>query len=229
MTAVSLKFGGTRYPVVPDTETLLQQCDPWTEITLRFFQTVLRLYLGDACKAAFGQDAVRETTHLDPQRWLVHRAWPFPLLALSPLGGTESESTLTRTRVSTRYRLAWVLPQLSAEQARHAEPLLLAARKLLSAVTYRQHDVRFDGGATPWIESGVSSVSLGTWEVVDYQIGEATGQLVSALQVEITLTEELGWEESADEALDQSNLQIDLLDDPDLEAFVEAQSPDPSA
>lgn len=210
MSVPALAYDGTRFPIDPEAP-LLPQCDPLVTPLLSLLSGAINRYLGDACRAAFGRPGVAAVTTLSPDRWLLARTHALPLLALYATGGSaDREATLTRTSHTTTYRLEYVLPQLSTEQAERAECLLLAARKLISAVVYRQGDAGHEAHRTVLIDAGIARLDLGEWQVGAATVGQGnTDATVSVLSMSLTAHRELGYLDDPYNALDARNLQID--------------------
>jgi hypothetical protein len=166
----TLQYGGIKYPIEsPGTGgSLLESCDPFVWRALSLYRAVILAYVGQALTDAMAgqvRSAVEQITHLDPSEWLLKTSFAHPLLAVYPVSGTEAGLTLERKSVTTRYRVAYVLPPLTAEQASRVLPVLTAIRKLLSTVTSRQGDESHESHETVFFDAEIASVTPLAWEI----------------------------------------------------------------
>jgi hypothetical protein len=199
---------------------------------LPYYRAVIEYYVGDALKSVMpGQinAAVQQTTILDPITFLSKTTWRQPLLSLYPVSGTEVQHTLEYQRIDTRYRLAYVLPALTAEQAERVMPVLVAIRQLLSVVTIYQGDPAHEAGEKVFINSGVLSVSPGNWEIATLITEQGQAGTVGdfpALLMDLMVQTRQGFDSDLSVTLDHVLAALDMATEGEIDVtdFVQDRS-----
>lgn len=175
------KIGGVQYPVTgasdePTTAgvSVAASLDPGSYFLLRYFERVLNWALKDALLTVFpaagaggptSGAAVQQTTTIDPLIWLQGNTWRWPLLALYPVGDDPVRPRTARwDQVATNYKLAYLLPPMTADQAERGFALLMAARRVLMLATEHFGADPIDGGTNPLIAAGVCELRFGRAE-----------------------------------------------------------------
>jgi hypothetical protein len=230
-----LILAGTTLPLAsPGTGgDLLPACDPFVDAALPYFRHVLSTRLSTAYAAAMAGQALAttnkacvETCPMDPGPYLGTNALRLPLLALYPVSGRESERTMHTAKIEALYRVVYLLPALSFEQAKRVAPILTAAVKLLFLAIEEGGVADYESGTRVWEDASVSAVRM-----VEHRIGPAA-DAEDTRMAHYALTADLSVEmlEAYDSATGNpfwgSSIQLDLADDQgaDLESFVRARA-----
>lgn len=209
-------FGGIRFPLVGGSANALAESDPWLNVAIPYWAACLNYYVGDAVKAAYpgrAGSAVVATSNVDPEPFLATAVQKAPLLAVWCEGGTQSRITMQRDHVTARYKLAWILPGTTKDQAERVFPLLYAAFVLLVGVTERQADDIYNAGERVWATAGSEDVVWGDYEIGFFEDPNAQGHLMPALQATVAVRVEDEYDSTGAETLAGQTASIGIGDD----------------
>jgi len=226
------KIGGVWFPLrgtgndqTTTGVSVVRDVDPGCYYLLRFFERVLNWGIADGVSAvlpAMGAGgpaqglAVQATTTVDPMVWLKAHTWRFPLLALYPVTEEPArDRTGTWSQTTTAYKLAYILPPMTTDQAEHGFALLTAARRLLVLATEHFGASTIDGGGNPLEDAGVNTVEFNRAEYGVLQSGEGAASYPSLVaDVVVQYREEADDEQGVASAYMQA--AIDSLDGADV-------------
>lgn len=134
-------------------------------MALELFPRVIRAYCDAAVTDAFSNQvrtACVEAVNVDPIYWMSQASFRVPLLAIWCTGGDEKAKTIGKQVITADYKLAYVLPRITTQQAQRITPLLLGVRKLISALCQLQGD---DDDPTALLDAGICSITPGKWSI----------------------------------------------------------------
>lgn len=226
------KIGGVWYPLrgtgndaTSTGISVVRDVDPGTFYLLRFFERLLNWGISDGVAAVLPAllpggptqgIAVRQTTTVDPMVWLRAHTWSFPLLALYPVTDEPArDRTGTWSQTTTAYKLAYVLPPMTTEQAEHGFALLTAARRLLVLATEHHGASPIDSGGNPLADAGVNTIEFNRAEYGVLQSGEGAASYPSLVaDVVVQYREEADDEQGVASAYMQA--AVDSLDGADV-------------
>lgn len=226
------KIGGVWYPLrgtgndqTTTGVSVVRDVDPGSHYLLRFFERILNWGIADGVAAVLPSMpaggptqgiAVRQTTTVDPMVWLKAHTWRFPLLALYPVSEEPArDRTGTWAQTTTVYKLAYVLPPMTAEQAEHGFALLMSARRLMVLGCEHFGASPIDSGDNPLEDAGVNTVEFARAEYGVLQSSEGASSYPS-LVADLVVTYR---EQSDDEqgvAAAYNLLTVDSLDEADV-------------
>lgn len=225
-----LKIGGVWYPLrATDNDALasgvsvLRAVDPGCYYLLRYFERVLNWAIGtgiaDVVPPSPGAPlgtAVRQTTNVDPMVWLHANTWRWPLLALYPVSEEPArDRTAVWSQTTTLYKLAYLLPPMTADQAERGFALLTAARRVLVLATESHGVLDIDSGGNPLSDAGVNTVEFNKAEYGVLQSSDGALSYPSLLaDVVVQYREQADDEQGVASAYSQ--LVVDSLDGADV-------------
>lgn len=234
MTAPPERFriGGVWYPLRgTDNDptsagvSVARAVDPAGYYLLRYFERVLNWAVGDGVSALLPAlqaggpmqgVAVRQTTNVDPLLWLKATTWRFPLLALYPVSEEPArDRTTTWSQTATLYKLAYLLPPMTSDQAERGFALLTAARRILVLATEHLGADAIDSGGNPLEDAGVNTVTFNRAEYGVLEEGDGARSYPSLVaDVVVEIREQADDEQGVAAAYNQ--IAVDSLDNADV-------------
>lgn len=170
------------------TNSLLRDVDPGVFYVLAFYESVLNTYLGtrfaaQALAAGVTSNGAAITTTVaytlpdNPTDYLTEHQVKFPLLAVYRVRSTRRDRTVTWRQNVGQWKVAYVLPPLTAGQREQLIPILRAVENVLDNRTELGYDAAYLSGAKILASS---YANLETIEVKDaeYTAWEAGRDLV---------------------------------------------------
>jgi hypothetical protein len=211
--------GAAVYPLAsPGTNSFLQDADPSLFWVTAFYAAVIETYLGPrilAEAAASGApitDAVAYTIPDDPTDYLTEEQIKFPLLAVYRVREMLNNRTVAWRHDTAEWKVAYVLPPLTAGQRERLHPALNAVKAVLDDRTELTFDPAYLGGVSPL---GAAYANLESIYVTaaEYVSWEAGGDLVfPALLLTLEVKERQMQPPTAYAALTGTDTSVDTPD-----------------
>jgi hypothetical protein len=170
----TFKHGGTVFPLTASTSnSLLLDADPAVYYTLSYLASVIQTYAGSRLAAEANAAGLTIATAVayqlpdEPTRYLTEEQVKFPLLAVYRTRGDFADRTMTWRHDTGEWRVAYVLPPVTAGQRERLQPILHAVSAIVDNRLERQHDEGYLSDAS-WM--GSSYANLETIRCTSYDI-----------------------------------------------------------
>lgn len=160
-------FGSSVYPLTTSTDKwLLDDVDSAVYHTLNFLCATFESYFGARLRAQAAlsgfdlQHAVVTPVTIDPTPYLLGDQFGFPIFALYRKKDVWDEHTIAYDKSSSIWEFAYILPPMTAAQAKELQPILRAVSVTMRRVIHMGQDAAYNGGESVWTIAGVQKARV---------------------------------------------------------------------
>ncbi len=181
----TFKRGGVTFPLsATPTNSSLLDADPAVYYCLAYFESVLNTYMGGRLAYEAAQSGISTITNAvaytvpdEPSDYLTEEQVKFPLLCVYRARARFNDKSITYRHTVGDWRVAYVLPPMTAGQRERLMPLLNAVPSIIDDRCEAHYDAGYLSGAQVFGPSYANLESISVTDV-DHAKWDAGGELV---------------------------------------------------